>query len=166
MKNSLGFSQTQKLASFPSSTVYAQLNLYSANRIKSLFPNLTKDYANVPLARAWHFLPSSASVPSVWPSLRSWHGPGCPAGTEAGNNKPLHFALWTFSQYSILQMCMTILLPGYGRFCAGTSLRGGARRWCGGRGRSMPATWTSTSTTRRRTSTRTPSGKFKIVLNR
>ena len=41
------------------------------------------------------FLAFLASVPSVWPSWRSWHGPGCRVGTEAGNNKPLHFALFT-----------------------------------------------------------------------
>ena len=41
------------------------------------------------------FLAFLASAPSVWPSWRSWHGPGCRAATEAGNNKPLHFALFT-----------------------------------------------------------------------
>ena len=75
------------------------------------------------------------SVQSAWASWRSWPGQEYPGVTGAES----------------------------GKSCAVTSQPRGARRWSGGRGRSTPATWTSTSTTRRRTYTRTRSGEIQRV---
>ena len=125
-------------ASFYFLSVYAtQLNLYSTNKIKSLFPVILQKIMQI---CSCQFLPTSeflVSVQSAWASLRSWPGQGFPAATGGG--------------------C--------GRSCAATSPPWGARRWSGGSGRSTPDTWTSTSTTRRRTSTRTPSGETSGTLS-
>ena len=126
-------------ASFYFLSVYAtQLNLYSTNKIKSLFPVILQKIMQIVANFFCNFCqpPSLVSVQSAWASWRSWPGQEYPGVTGAGS----------------------------GRSCVATSQPRGARRWSGGSGRSTPDTWTSTSTTRRRTSTRTPSGENHRVL--